>query len=142
MNKVASAVSIRDMIFIFLILAVMLTFVLQDTSVDIFIHYDEDMLYVTSPRLNMDIPHADVVSAQLTDLPAFGVLVDGFEHTDYCTGIWKNDLWGEYDLCVLPNIEKCIVIQLKNGRTMVFNSHIGIEQMQVLFNTYQQTYLK
>ena len=142
MNKILSSIPKRDLIFISIILIAMLTIVFSDTSVDIFVNYDEEMLYVTSPRLNMDIPHSEVVSAQMTDLPELGMLVDGYEHPEYCTGVWKNDLWGEYDLCVLPDIEKCIVIQMKSGRIMVFNSHIGTEKMETLLQDYQQTYLK
>ncbi len=98
----------------------MLLLIFSDTSVDILVKYDEEMLYVTSPRLNMDIPNADIASVTLIDMPELGSLIDGYAHEVYCTGIWKNETWGEYDLCVLPQLPECIVIELKNGRKNVF----------------------
>ena len=120
MKKLFGNVSKRDMIFISIILLVMLAFLFLDSSVDILVNYDEEMLYVTSPRLNMDIRNADVVSVELADMPDLGEMVEGYAHETYCTGVWKNEDWGEYDLCVLPGLPQCIKVELSSGRIMVF----------------------
>ncbi len=140
MNKILSSIPKRDLIFICIIIGVMLAFIFTDTSVDILVNYDEEMLYVTSPRLNMDIPNSEVVAVELMEMPELGALLEGYQHEVYCTGVWENDIWGEYDLCVLPQLPKCIVITLTNERTCVFTCS-NEAKTQELYTNYT-AYLK
>lgn len=129
----------RSSSFIGIVLVVLIVMILLDTSVDIQVNYDEKLLHVTSPRLNMDIPHTDVASVELIAMPELGICLDGYEHEAYCTGVWKNDIWGEYDLCVIPALPQCVAVTLHSGRVMVFSCSTDAKTVQ-LFESYQ-TYL-
>ena len=136
MKKNIFGIPLRDLIFICAVVILVIFLVLSDTSVDIRVNYDEDLLYVTSPRLNIDIENREVASLSLVPISELGQLVDGYQHESYCTGIWKNDLWGEYELCIIPTLPQCVVVELINGRYIVFNCTTEAKTTQ-LFESYR-----
>ena len=135
MKKTIFGVPVRDLIFICAVVLIVLFLVLSDTSVDIRVNYDEEFLYVTSPRLNIDIPNEEVAGLTLVPVPALGQFVDGYQHESYCAGVWKNDQWGEYQLCVIPTLPQCIVVELTSGKYIVFNCTTEAKTNQV-FESY------
>jgi len=130
----------KELIFISLILVMLIAMILSDTDVKILVNYDEEMLQITSPRLNVDIEHDHVLSVELIDMPDFGTKVgDSYEHEAYCAGTWKNDFWDAYTLCVIPSNEKCILVQM-DFTTVVFSCTTD-EKTLALFESYS-SYLK
>jgi len=136
MKKTVFGIPLRDLIFICAVVMLVIFLVLSDTSVDIRVNYDEDFLYVTSPRLNIDIANHDVACLSLVSVPDLGQLVDGYQHESYCTGVWKNELWGEYQFCILPALPQCVVVELVSGEFIVFNCTTEAKTTQ-LFESYR-----
>lgn len=139
MKNKLGPVSKKDMSFISIVLVVLIVMIAFDTDVDILVNYDEEMLQVTSPRLNIDIEHAHVLSVELIDMPAFGTKIgDSYEHEAYNAGTWENDDWGAYTLCVIPTNQKCILVRM-DFTTVVFSCTTD-EKTVELFESYH-TYL-
>lgn len=50
-----------------------------------------------------------------------GTCVTGNTNGGYSYGIWENEEFGEYQLCVLDKVPACVVITENNGTVTVFN---------------------
>lgn len=135
MKKFFTSISKRDLIFISAIFAMLMVLIFRSSSVNIWVNSDEEMLYITSPRQNMDIPKKDISAVELVARRELGTCVDGFSHEQYCCGVWENDLWGEYDLCVIPEQEHYIVLTLKSGRKIVFTASTN-EKTKAVYEAY------
>lgn len=135
MRKRNLSIPKRELIFIVVILLMLIAMILSDTEVKILVNYDEQMLQITSPRLNVDMEHAHVLSVKLIDMPEFGTKVgDSYEHEAYCAGTWKNDTWDTYTLCVIPANQKCILVTM-DFTTVVFSCTTD-QETQTLFQSY------
>ena len=136
MGKMSLSIPKKELIFISLILVIFIGMILSDTAVKILVNYDEEMLQITSPRLNVDIKHPHVLSVALIDMPTdFGTKSgDSYEHEAYCAGTWENTDWGSYTLCVLPDNRKAILVRM-DFTTVVFCCTTD-EQTQTLFESY------
>jgi len=136
MGKKSLSIPKKELIFISLILVLFIGMILSDTEVKILVNYDEQMLQITSPRLNVDIEHPHVLSVELIGMPTdFGTKIgDSYEHEVYCAGTWENADWGSYTLCVLPGNGKAILVKL-DFTTVVFCCTTD-EKTQTLFDSY------
>ena len=136
MGKRNLSIPKKELIFISLILVIFIGMILSDTDVKILVNYDEEMLQVTSPRLNIDIAHPHVLCVELMEMPTdFGTKVgDSYEHEAYCAGTWENDAWGSYTLCVIPGNSKAILVKM-DFTTVVFCCTTD-EKTQTLFESY------
>lgn len=83
--------------------------------------FSDDMMAISSRDYHMNIEYADVKSLELVDGPSLGELADGKNRPELQSGLWKNDIWGEYHLVFNPNATNCIVVHLQDGQTYVFN---------------------
>lgn len=63
----------------------------------------------------------DVEDFWLTDTLEKGVLMDGEETKNTCSGKYKNQEFGEYTLHIYSDSVPYIVIQYGDGNTLVFN---------------------
>jgi len=136
MKNMLGSVSRKDLIFISIVLVALIVMIALDSDVDILVNYDEEMLQITSPRLNIDIEHPHVLSVELINMPAsFGEKIgESYEHEAYCAGTWKNTDWGTYTLCVLPKNSKCILVTM-DFTTVVFSCTTD-EKTEALFQSY------
>ena len=136
MGKPNVSIPKKELIFISLILVVLIIMILSDTEVKILVNYDEEMLQITSPRLNVDIEHPHVLSVEMIGMPAsFGTKVgDSYEHEAYCAGTWENPDWGRYTLCVIPGNKLCILVKMDSA-TVVFSCTTD-EKTQTLYESY------
>lgn len=136
MNNARISVPKKEMTFAAVVLVVLMVMVLLDTEVKILVNYDEQMLQVTSPRLNIDIEHIHVEDIQLMDMPDFGTMVgDSYSHEAYCAGTWNNESWDSYTLCVIPSNRKCILVELVNEGYVVFSCTTD-EETETLYHSY------
>lgn len=137
MKNLFGPVSRKDLIFISVVLVILIVMIAFDTDVDILVNYDKDMLQITSPRLNVDIPHSQVQSVTLIHMPTdFGTAAsDSYSHEAYCAGTWENPDWGTYTLCVIPGNEKCILVKLDSA-TVAFSCTTD-EKTETLFISYR-----
>ena len=136
MGKMSFSIPKKELIFVSLILVIFICMILSDTEVKMLVHYDEEMLQITSPRLNVDIEHSHVLSVELMEMPEdFGTKAgDSYEHEAYCAGIWENDDWGSYTLCVIPGNTKAILVKM-DFTTVLFCCTTD-EKTQTLFDSY------
>ena len=136
MSKPTRSIPKKELIFISVILVVLFAMIFTDTDVKILVNYDEQLLQITSPRLNLDIEHSHVLSVELIEMPdSFGNKVgDSYEHEAYCAGTWENADWGTYTLCVIPHNQKCILVKM-DFTTVVFSCTTD-EHTEKLFSSY------
>ena len=83
--------------------------------------FGNDTIAISSKDYNMNIKYADVLSLELVEDPDLGSVADGKNRPELQSGLWKNDIWGEYHLVFTPNATNCIVAHLQDGQTYVFN---------------------
>ena len=107
-------------LFIVLIVVVaVLTMCQSATAVKV--AYSDELMAISSKDYRMNIEYADVLSLELVENPELGSVADGKNRPELQSGLWKNDIWGEYHLVFNPNATNCIVAHLQDGQTYVFN---------------------
>lgn len=77
--------------------------------------FGEDALTLSASDYDWTIPYEQIKSLNLTTPPNTGRLIEGSEKRSLCCGIWENETWGEYILCINPKISQCIVVTMNNG---------------------------
>jgi len=136
MDKTQNSGSQKIKLFITVVLITLMVMVIFDSPVTIVGSFDETLLTVTSPKLNLTINHTSVVSAQLIDMPQFGTMVgDGYQQDAYRAGTWENEQWGCYTLCVIPTNQKCILVEVLNEGFVVFSCTTD-DETNTLFASY------
>ena len=130
-------VSKKDMIFIAVIFLVVIVFSLVSGGNTIEVDFQPDSMTVQATGFEFNIVYEDVEKIQLTELPEFGTLEKGSDTASLKCGNWKNSLWGEYHLCVIPDVNQCVQVTLKDGRTVVFN-YKEVENTQGVYSIFQE----
>lgn len=129
-------VSKKDMIFIACIFLFVIVFSLITGGDAVEVHFSEEIMSITSTGFEFDITYTDVESIALETLPELGTMDKGTDTTSLKCGNWNNTIWGDYHLCVLPEISDCVVVTLKDGRTVVFN-YKDAEKTADVYNIFQ-----
>lgn len=102
-------------------------------------HFDfgEDKLTVNAPENYTYVVNYDKIdSIEYVDQFDPGTVVSGNETRKYQWGTWKNELWGEYTLCVSKRIDNALLIYHSDGELLVLNyeSNETTETLLELFN--------
>lgn len=111
----------KNLIFVFLILAIVLFYIFSGGSVGISLDFGEEALILSAADYDWTIPYDQIGSLELTELPDTGTLIKGVEKRTLRCGTLENDAWGQYTLCIDPRIDSCIVVTMKNGDIYVLN---------------------
>lgn len=83
---------------------------------------DADRLYLeTKSGYVSQIMWEDIQSVELTDDVRYGVVIDGENGAKEKSGVWRNDEFGEYELCISTKFSKYIVCVSQSGHVIVFN---------------------
>lgn len=114
-------VSKKDMIFITCIFVAVIVFSLFTGGNAVEVHFGDEVMSIEATGFTFDIAYTDIEKAELTTLPELGTMDKGTDTTALKCGNWNNALWGDYHLCVIPDVDSCVVVTLKDGRTVVFN---------------------
>lgn len=88
------------------------------------INFGEDSLTLFGPeKYSYTVVYDDITAITLVDLTDLGTgtSVSGDENRNCKWGVYKNDLWNEYTLCISKKIENAIQLTLHNGDVVVFN---------------------
>ena len=129
--------SIKHILFAVGVVALMLAFAFWQSDNVVKVTFYEESVFVKARRYAMDIHYDDIRSAELVAMEESGEEVaDSFDDDTVRTGVWKNDAWGEYTTCIDPDTEKCILLKISDGRTLVF-SRKNEETTAELFETLQ-----
>jgi len=114
-------VSKKDMIFVACIFLVAILVSLFSGGNAVEVHFDTELMSISSTGFEFNIAYTDVEKIELTSLPELGELKKGSDTQALKCGNWNNVIWGDYHLCVVPSVPNCVVVTLKDGRTVVFN---------------------
>lgn len=117
-NKTA----IRYLIFGVILFAATIGFSFIDSADDVKVTFETDSVLVTSDRYKMTIQYDEVEKVTLEPIADAGESVAGKDTMVLRTGTWKNDTWGEHYICADLDCTQCIVVQITDGRTLVFSS--------------------
>lgn len=130
-------VSKKDMIFITVIFVAVIIFSLVSGGNAIEVDFSEDAMSINSTGFTFNIAYEDVEKIELTTLPEFGTLEKGTDTVSLKCGNWNNSVWGTYHLCVIPDVDTCIQVTLKDGRTVVFN-YKEAENTEGVYSIFQE----
>ncbi len=84
--------------------------------------YGEEALTVNgADGYSFQVAYDEITSIALEELPDLGTTVEGGSDASFRYGVWKNDTWGDYTLCLTTNVDTCIVLTLRDGSIYVFN---------------------
>ncbi len=138
MKNIWKMISGKDAGFIIIIFALVITISIFQPSNKILVEFGEVAADVKSSQYAMNIPYEMVASLELTGKPDMGVAVDGHDDMILLTGTWKNDTWGEYQVCSEIATDNCIVIRLTDDRIFVISRRDNEETAKVFaeFETY------
>lgn len=114
-------ISKKDMIFVFLIFVAVIVFSLFGEGEAVEVHFGNEVVSIESTGFEFDIAYGDIEKAELATLPELGTMEKGTDTSSLKCGNWNNTVWGDYHLCVIPEVNSCVVVTLKDGRTVVFN---------------------
>ena len=114
-------VSKKDMLFILGIFLFVIIFSLFSTTNAVEVNFGEDVMSINASGFEFNIAYADVEKIELSQVPDLGTMDKGTDAAALKSGNWNNAIWGEYHLCIVPENTSCIVVTLKDGRTVVFN---------------------
>ncbi len=109
--------------FLFMTVIVLLMVVIGFTSnPDEFgpVFYD-DYMAIYGSTFEFNIAYQDIADVEYTAMPDPGEEISGINMRSQRSGDWENDTWGKYTQCTFPGLETCVVVGLKDGRTIVFN---------------------
>lgn len=121
-EKFWKLVSKRDLIFVAVIFAVVIVMTFFETANKVRVTFGDESVDIKSPRYTMNIPYDMVDSIELMDLPGGGKDVNGKDDMVTRTGVWENEVWGEYHICANLNSTNCVVVHLNDGRVFVFSN--------------------
>ena len=115
--------SLKHIVFAVLLFALLIPIALWDSNTQVKVSFDDTSVYAKSDRFGMTIGYDLIKTAALESLAAEGVKVneDAFGDDIIRTGLWKNDTWGEYNICADLDTSVCVVAYLHDGRVFVFS---------------------
>lgn len=130
----------KQLFFALFIFIILIPIALWQSSNLVKVSFNSEHVNISSSKYSMSIRYNEIASAELVDLAEAGEKVqDGYDDDLIRTGVWKNNTWGEYTVCVDLDATQCIVAHLDDGRIFVFNRKNN-ETTADLFETLQ-TYL-
>jgi hypothetical protein len=111
---------IKIILGICLLAAIIIYMVSTDTE-SISVAVNDDYLILSySSGDSFEIKLIDITSVKEKRNLDLGKFVSGIETKKYSFGVWKNDEFGEYNLCIYSNVEKYIVVETTTN-IFVFN---------------------
>lgn len=128
--------SLKHIIFAVVLIALMIVFAIRHANTLVRVDLDDTTCTITSAKYTIKVDYAEIESAELVPFVEDGneKVANTFNDDLLRTGIWKNDTWGEYMMCSYLETEKCILLHLEDGTTVVF-SH---KSLKATTETYQQ----
>lgn len=113
---------LRQLVFVLVLFAILIPVAIWDSDTQVKVSFDDSYCYVQSDKYSMSILLDDIETVELTDLAEPGEKVaDGFDNDIIRVGVWTNETWGEYIIVADLDVDNCIVLTLKDGRTLVFS---------------------
>ena len=125
----------RNTFLTLLIPLLILLYIFFGGSVGISLDFGEDALAISAEKQDWNIPYDRIISLGLADVENFGTLLNGTEKRALHYGSYENDVWGQYNLCIDPRIETCIVIETSNGFFVLnYENEESTQQLYIMFS--------
>lgn len=134
-EKFWKLVSRKDLVFGILLFAVVIGMTVYETYHKVTVEFSDTAVDIRTSKYSMNIPYDQVESIELVELPDAGQVLDVTDDMTARTGLWKNEIWGEYYICADLNAPSCIVVHLKDGRIFVF-SRRNNEETHKLYESF------
>lgn len=135
MNKLKQMISVKDLVFGLIILALVVVFSFRPSN-KVRFTFNEDSVDVKTTKYQMNIPYDMVDHIELVTKPDLGEEVDGYDDNVIHTGTWRNEAWGEYESCIEVATDNCIVIHLTDGRIFVVSRRDN-EETALVYEEFQ-----
>jgi len=104
-----------------LILIVILVYLLTRKNEGISVAVKDDYLSLSYSSVDTyEINYKDITSIAETQDLDLGTYISGIETNNNKFGIWENNEFGKYKLCIIANVERYMVINTSNDK-YVFN---------------------
>lgn len=81
----------------------------------------DGLSFKTASGYTSELKWEDISSLELKENLSYGTLVEGTDNSKEKSGIWTNDLFGEYELIANARVTNSIVCVTDSGRVLVFN---------------------
>ncbi|MCD7920783.1 MAG: hypothetical protein LUG45_12090 [Clostridiales bacterium] len=112
----------RNWILMLAILVAVTLFSLLNREGAVTMSFEDEALVINgADEYSFQVAYDEIASIALEELPDLGAAVDGGEDGSFRYGVWENDTWGTYTLCLTVNMNTCIVLTLQDGSIYVFN---------------------
>jgi hypothetical protein len=104
-----------------LLIGVIVYFLTKDVE-GISIDVKDDMLSLSySSGDSFEFRYADILSVTETQHLDLGKYISGTDTKRYQFGVWENEEFGKYNLCIYANVARYIVVETSSG-IFVFNT--------------------
>jgi len=115
-----------------LLAGVVIYFLAKDVE-GISVTVDDDYLSLSySASSSFDIQYVDILSVIETQDLNLGKFVSGTQTKNYWVGIWDDNEFGEYNLCIYANVKRYIVVKTSEGMYV-----LNLESIDATDNFYQ-----
>ncbi len=107
-------------ILIFLAIIIIFSFFMSPSD-PVEFNFEEDYFTATvESGYTCTVYLSDINSIEVRDGELdLGVMLDGIDGSEEKSGIWENSEFGQYTICIAPDIERYIVIDTVNGIVVV-----------------------
>lgn len=129
-------ISKKDMIFVACIFLFAIVFSLITGGNAVEVQFSSEVVSIDSTGFEFNIAYTDVEKIELSSVPDLGTMDKGTDTNSLKNGNWNNSIWGDYHLCVIPEVETCVVVTLKDGRTVVFN-YKDVDSTEDIYSVFQ-----
>ena len=124
----------RNTFLTLLIPILILLYIFFGGSVGISLDFGEEALAISAEKQDWSLPYDQIISLELADAADFGVPLSSTEKRTLHYGSYENDSWGQYNHCIDPRIETCIVIETTNGFFILnYENEESTQQLYIMF---------
>lgn len=107
-------------------------YLLADTTAGVTVEYDDYTIVIVAPMVKYTLDRSKISEVSYVDDFVKGSRVNGFADGTVCTGLFKNNLYGDYRLAAYAKVAPCITLKY-DGMHYAFNQSTA-EATLVLFN--------
>ena len=127
----------RDVAFAVVLLTLTLTLAYCKADSMMEVTFGNEALDVVTDRYTLNVPYdmVDHIEVAAYDSKDEAVKGKGKDDMALRTGIWVNEIWGEYYACIDRQTDTCILIHLNDGRLFAF-SHKSDDNVQAEYEEF------
>lgn len=133
--KLKQLFSVKDLMFTALLFGIILTMAFCKGENMMDVTFGETAVDIVTAKYTMNIPYEMVDSIEIAEYSEDDEPVNGRSDIALRSGIWENEVWGEYYACIDLQTDTCILVRLNDGRLFVF-SHESDKTVAAEYETF------